>query len=97
MFRGFGKSIGLFLFLLFISGSFLVPVFHKAHCDDHPATDSDTHCPICQVANTPCLTPVSLPAIEPAETVMGTVQFPLPVFVFSPLQFPTQARAPPAG
>ena len=97
MFKSLTHAIGVSLFLLFVGGTIIISAYHKTHCDDAPATDSDTHCPICQVANTPCLTPVPIPAIEPAQTVMGAVQLPFPLFESSPLPSPSQARAPPVG
>lgn len=95
--KGLAQIIGLALCILFIVGAILVPTYHEAHCKDHAAAAGDTHCPICQVRNTPCITPLSLNTLSIGQTVVGSVRLESPVFVSSPLRSPSQARAPPAG
>ena len=95
MFKGLTKTIGLFLLLLFISGSFLIPVFHKAHCDEQAAAGGDTHCAICQIIHTPCINS-HLPITIIAEHLfVGAVQIEQSLFVAAKLCTPCQARAPP--
>jgi hypothetical protein len=95
MFKGLTKTIGLLLFLLFISGTILVPALHQAHCEDHSVSGSDTHCPICQLGNTPCITPISLDTLNVGQIVVECVQLEIPMFVSTPPRSPSQARAPP--
>jgi hypothetical protein len=97
MCKGITKTIGLFLFVLFIGGTVLIPAYHKVHCEDHPAAGNDTHCPICQVANTPCITLLSLNAIDIDQLVVGLIPIACPLFVAASARFFSQARAPPVG
>jgi hypothetical protein len=95
--KGLIKTIGLLLLLLFIGGTVLIPTYHKVHCEDHPAAGNDTHCPICQVANTPCITPLSLNAIDTDQLVVGFVPIACPLFVAASPCFFSQSRAPPVS
>ncbi len=86
----------IFLSVLFVTASLIIPSIHRAHCADEPsAHDADT-CAICQIAHTPiqlsavCLTPVE--TVRQAETLVPAVSLVPP---FSP-RTATQARAPPA-
>jgi len=95
MFKRLTKTIGLFLFLLFVCGSVLVPVFHKAHCDDQAAAGGDTHCAICHVINTPCIISYLPVTIIVEHFLVGTVQLENSLFVAATLCYSCQARAPP--
>jgi hypothetical protein len=97
MSKGLTKAIGLFLFLLFIGGTLLIPVIHKLHCEDHAAAGSDTHCPICQVANTSFITTLPLNAGNIVQLTVGIVPEASPVFVSALLWNSAQARAPPVS
>jgi hypothetical protein len=97
MCKGLTKAIGLFLFLLFIGGNLLIPVIHKLHCEDHAAAGSDTHCPICQVANAPCIATLPLNAGDIVQITVGFVPDASPVFVSALLWNSAQARAPPVS
>ena len=97
MVKGLAKTIGLFLLLLFISGAFLIPVFHKAHCDDQTADGGDTHCAICQVINTPCITTHSPITLIAEKICIGVVKIDDTTFIAATLCNSSQARAPPAG
>ncbi len=95
MFKGLTKTIGLFLLLLFISGSFLIPVFHRVHCDEQAAAGGETHCAICQVINTPCITTHSPITLIVEHSFVGVVKIDNLMFVAATLCNPSQARAPP--
>lgn len=95
MFKGLTKVIGLFLLLLFISGAFLIPVFHKAHCDDQSTAGGDSHCAICQIIHTPCINAYSPIRIIAAYCVIGVVNHEGSQFVAATLCTPSRARAPP--
>jgi hypothetical protein len=96
MVKGITKTIGLFLLLLFVSGAVLIPAYHKAHCEEH-LTAGDTHCSICQVASTACITPLSSHVIGIDQRVVSYRQVACPMFVAASLRSLSQARAPPAG
>lgn len=95
MFKGLTKPIGLLLLLLLIVGSILLPAYHKAHCDHHGTNGCDSHCPICQVANTPCISSFSPVVVVADNTMVGDVPIRCSLFVAAtPCNF-SQARAPP--
>jgi hypothetical protein len=87
---------GLMLFLLFIGGTILLPVFHRAHCADNDAAHKTADCPICQFANTPVI--ASLSAVTPVVelVVFETVDLQFSTLPASSKRDPTQPRAPPA-
>ena len=95
MFKGLTKTIGLFLLLLFISGSFLISVFHRVHCDEQAAAGGDTHCTICHVINTPFITTHSPITLIAEHFFVGIVKIDASIFVTATLCNPSQARAPP--
>ena len=86
----------IFLSVLFVTASLIIPSIHRAHCADEPsAHDADT-CAICQIAHTPfelssvILAPVDV--VHAGGTLIPAVAL-VPRF---PLRSATQARAPPA-
>jgi len=95
MFKGLTKTIGLLLFLLFISGSLLIPFFHKSHCDEQTASGCDTRCAICQIIHTPCITSHSPITIITEYFFVAAVQIKQSLFVAAMLCNLCQARAPP--
>jgi hypothetical protein len=90
------RLIGASLFLLFIGGAILVPVFHEIHCADHHADHDPATCSICQFASTPSLAPASHAAPAGESILLGDVAVQVPTVVLVSLRDPTQARAPPA-
>ena len=90
------KATALFFLVLFIAGVLLVPAHHRAHCDDHAAARNDSDCPVCQMANTPWVAPVSPGAPQPVLPAEIAVFPTVLTTVISSFLAPTQARAPPA-
>lgn len=95
MTKRLNKAVGFVLFLLFVGG-IILPALHAAHCTENPAKHVASHCPICQVANTPVITPsppvapiVESLAIDNADVQISTLHS-------ASLRDPTKARAPPA-
>lgn len=97
MTEGKKKIRTLFLLLSFIVGVVLVPVCHKANCEDHAAPGDDSHCFVCQVANTPCIVLVAPGAPVPVMLSDGTIPLAIPPAVKDFSLSPTRARAPPAA
>lgn len=97
MVKGLAKNIGLFLLLLFISGSFIIPVFHRVHCDEQTTAGGDTHCAICKVINTPCITTHSPITLFAEKICDGVVKIDDSTFIAATLCNSSQARAPPAS
>ncbi len=97
MIKGLTRILGLFLFLLFISGAVLVPAYHTAHCGDHVAATGNDDCPICQLGNTPTIAGVSLHSFDSACLFVCFLQVNSLMAVLPPLGSSAQARAPPAG
>jgi hypothetical protein len=91
------KVLGLVLFLLFISGSILLPAYHRAHCTDNDATHKADNCPVCQLANTPVISTSS--DIAPIAVYLDSRSVDLPVLTVSVTSHrdATQARAPPVA
>ena len=91
------RVTGIFLFLLFIGGTILLPAFHEAHCADHRMTHEAATCPICQLANTPALTMTSPTALMGEAVIFAQVDIQSATPPSASLRDPTQARAPPAA
>lgn len=97
MLKDLTRYCGLFLVLLYMGGAFLVPTIHKTHCEEHATAGDDFDCPVCQMANTPWVAPVSPGAPQPVAPA-DTVVFPaLLSTVVSPFLSPTLARGPPVS
>jgi hypothetical protein len=89
------RFVAAFLGLVFVLGMLLVPALHMAHCATcHVAHDS-SHCPICQVANTPVV--ATGPHIEPVAQALVFVRIYLPESLTpsAPMSRTAQARGPP--
>jgi hypothetical protein len=91
------RSVATFLALLFVVGVLLVPALHMAHCAAcHDAHDG-SHCPICQIANTPVV--ATAPQIELVAQTLVFVRIYLPQSLTpsAPMSRTAQARGPPVA
>ena len=96
------RMLAIVLVTVFVAGSLLLPILHRAHCHDHDGCDGqaghdESHCPICQLVNAPMQD--SAPLIEPVavqvDYVVHAVQ---PRLIISAVPGDSsQARAPPVA
>ena len=89
------KAAGILLFLLFVGGTVLLPAIHRAYCADNHAMHNASHCPICQLSNTPVITTSSAIAPIGESIVSDNVVLQVSTIPTPSLRDATQARAPP--
>ncbi len=94
--KGLTKNIGLFLLLLFISGSFLIPALHREHCDEQASAEADSHCAICHIIHTPFINSHQPIRIIAEHFLIGVVKLDGSWIITATLCNPSRARAPPA-
>ena len=89
----------IFLFVLFVAATQLLPAIHAADCaDDHDRQHAPDSCPVCQVFHAPLEAPPAFVAPVAVETAPALAAFfpPSPVCCFFP-RTATQPRAPPVS
>ena len=87
----------IFLAVLFVTGTLIIPAIHQAYCTDEHAAHDAGHCLICQTAHTPFQ--ISAVILAPVDTVcmVDTLIPAAPIIPQFSLRTATQARAPPVA